>query len=221
MRPPFRTIVPGAFLLCALAASAALAQSSVQGVPNAVQGFSVNRDQPIQIEATTLEVREKDSVATFTGNVHVIQGDTHLRSKMLKVFYDQEAGKQGGAAGSRTAKAATPGPGGQQQIRRLEATGTVHVTQKDQIATGDSGIFDTSTNSVTLKGNVVVTQGPNTLRGDRLIVNLQTGVSRMESDTGRVQGVFQSGAPGNSPQLGPAIPGRELPKANPPRARLN
>jgi lipopolysaccharide export system protein LptA len=35
------------------------AQSAAQGVPNAVQGFSQNRDQPIQIEAATLEMRDK------------------------------------------------------------------------------------------------------------------------------------------------------------------
>jgi lipopolysaccharide export system protein LptA len=219
MMPALRTLVLGSSLLCALASSAALAQSTVQGVPNAVQGFSVNRDQPIQIESTSLEVRDKESLATFTGNVHVIQGDTHLRSKTLKVFYEQES-KQGGASSTKPAKAATPGPGGQQQIKRLEAGGTVVVTQKDQTATGDAGIFDTSTNSVTLRGNVVIKQGQNVLQGDRLIVDLQTGVSRMESDSGRVRGLFNSG-PGSTPlQGGPPIPGREPAKPAPPRPRV-
>jgi lipopolysaccharide export system protein LptA len=214
----------GGALLCALVGSTALAQSSVQGVPNAVQGFSVNRDQPIQIEATTLEVRDKESIATFSGNVHVIQGDTHMRSKTLKVFYDQQGGKQTGP--SRPAPAATPGPGGQQQIQKLEAGGGVVVIQKDQKASGDAGIFDTKSNQVTLKGNVVITQGQNTLRGDRLIVNLQTGVSRMESDTGRVQGVFSSGPPGANPAATPGAhplqqPAREMPRPGLPRTRLN
>jgi lipopolysaccharide export system protein LptA len=37
----------------------------------------------VQIEAASLEVRDKDKVATFSGNVHVIQGDTDLRTKKL------------------------------------------------------------------------------------------------------------------------------------------
>ena len=49
------------------------AQSAAQGVPNAVQGFSQNRDQPIQIEAATLEMRDKKKEATFSGNVKVVQ----------------------------------------------------------------------------------------------------------------------------------------------------
>jgi lipopolysaccharide export system protein LptA len=194
---------------------AAFAQSTVQGVPNAMQGFSVNREQPIQIEATTLEVRDKESVATFSGNVHVIQGDTHLRTTRLVVFYDQEGGKQPAkpnapksANAPRSAKAATPGPAGQQSIRRLEALGGVHVTQKDQVATGDKAIFETRTNSVTLDGNVTLTQGPNVLQGDRLIVDLTTGVSRVVSDSGRVRATFQSASPPPVPQT----PGRDAPR---------
>jgi lipopolysaccharide export system protein LptA len=156
------------------------------GPPNALQGFSQNRGQPVQIEAATLEVRDKDKIATFSGNVHVIQGDTDLRSRTLVVFYEEEAGPRSGGI-----KAAQPGPGGSSQIKRLEANGNVIVTQKDQTATGDKGIFDMRANTVTLVGNVVISQGQNVLRGERLVVDLTTGVSRVEG--GRVQGLFQRG----------------------------
>ena len=79
------------------------------------------------------------------------------------------------------------------------------VTQKDQVVTGETAVFDTKTNLVTMvggAGGVILTQGKNVLRGDRLIVDMTTGVSRVESDSGRVQGLFQS-----SGQGGPAIPG--------------
>ena len=57
--------------------------------------------------------------------------------------------------------AAKPGPAGQGKIRRLEARGNVVVTQKEQTATGDTGIFDMAENTVTLNGNVIVSQGTN------------------------------------------------------------
>ena len=76
------------------------------------------------------------------------------------------------------------------------------VTQKDQVVTGETAVFDTKTNLVTMLGGVVLTQGKNVLRGDRLMVDMTTGVSRVESDCGRVQGLFQS-----SGQGGPVIPG--------------
>jgi lipopolysaccharide export system protein LptA len=98
--------------------------------------------------------------------------------------------------------AATPGLGGQQKIKRLEARGGVVVTQKGETASGDTGIFDMTTNTVTLTGNVVMTQGKNVLRGDRLVVDLTSGVSRVEagkSGHGRVEGLFQPG--GVTPDL--------------------
>ena len=195
--------------------SEAGAQSAAQGVPNAVQGFSQNRDQPIQIEAATLEMRDKKKEATFSGNVKVVQGDT-MTSKILVVFYDSATVPASApAANSRRAvksappiQSATPGPGGSSSIRRLEAKGGVVVTQKDQVVTGQTAVFDTKTNLITMLGGVVLTQCKNVVRRDRLLVDMTTGVSRVESDSGKVQAlVNQSGQDCGSPSPGPAIPG--------------
>ena len=173
------------------------AQTAPQGPPNALQGFSQNRDQPVHIEAATLEVRDKQKQATFSGDVRVKQGDTGLRCKSLVVFYEQDSET---ADQSKTLQAATPGPGGEQRIKRLEARGGVIVTQKEQTATGDLGIFDMKSNTVTLTGNpVVMTQGQNVLRGEKLVVDLTSGTSRVESNKGsqgRVQGLFLPGSNG-------------------------
>jgi lipopolysaccharide export system protein LptA len=206
-----RGINAGLIALAAMAASDAGAQSAVKGVPNAMQGFSQNRDQPIQIEAASLEMRDKKKEATFAGNVKVVQGDTTMTSKSLVVFYDQATASAPAAASVKGAKSApiqsaTLGPGGSSSIRRLEAKGSVVVVQKDQIVTGETAIFDTKANQVTMQGGVVLTQGQNVLRGDRLVVDMTTGVSRIESDTGRVQGLFQSSGQGGPPAI-PGMPG--------------
>lgn len=187
-----RSCFPILLAVILFAPGVAAAQSS--GPPNALQGFSQNRDQPVHIEAASLEVRDKDKVATFSGNVRVQQGDTGMRSKSLLVFYEQGddgAGKSKASNKTPALQAATPGPGGQQRIKRLEARGGVVVTQKDQTATGDLGIFDMKTNTVTLTGNVTMTQGKNVLRGEKLVVDLTSGVSRVEAGKNRpVQGLF-------------------------------
>jgi lipopolysaccharide export system protein LptA len=209
-----------AFALALIAGGKAVAQSTAQGVPNAMQGFSQNRDQPIQIEAATLEMRDKKKEATFSGNVKVVQGDTTMTSKILVVFYESATAPAAAPAGNAKAapkaapiQSATPGPGGSSSIRRLEAKGNVVVTQKDQVVTGETAVFDTKTNLVTMvggAGGVILTQGKNVLRGDRLVVDMTTGVSRVESDSGKVQGMFQS-----SGQGGPAIPGAAPPTPTP------
>jgi lipopolysaccharide export system protein LptA len=221
-----------AFVIVFGASFAANAQSSANNVPNAMQGFAQNRDQPIQIEAASLAMRDKKKEATFSGNVKVVQGDTTMTSKTLVVFYESSGQGQGQAQGqgqgqqtpppakgSKTAAAApgapmqsaTPGPGGSSSIKRLEAHGNVVVTQKDQVVTGETAIFDTKTNLITMVGGVVLTQCKNVLRGDRLFVDMTTGVSRVESDSGKVQGLFINsggegggGCAGQAPGQGPS-----------------
>ena len=211
--------------LCAVALALAVvppggarAQNAMQGVPNAMQGFSQNRDKPIQIEAAQLEVRDKKKEAAFSGNVKVVQGDTTMSSKSLVVFYDQGTPEpeplQPRQKAAKTApgtpmQSATPGPGGSSSIKRLEARGSVVVKQKDQVVTGDLAVFDTRANMITMSGGVVLTQCKNVLRGDRLMVDMTTGVSRVESDSGRVQALFiqgSEGCGGSAPGQGAAPP---------------
>lgn len=223
-----RIASPGALLAASLLAASfagfgaapLAAQSRSSGPANAMQGFSTNKDKPIHIEAQRLEVRDKDKVATFSGDVQVVQGDTEMRCKTLVVFYEPDKN----APGATAAPAASAGSGasGEQKIKRLEARGGVVVTQADQIATGDSALFEMASNTVTLNGNVVVTQGQNVLRGERLVVDLNTGVSKVFSGKGgdgRVQGLFLPGNNGGSmPQLNPLQrPKQPEPRHAPPR----
>jgi lipopolysaccharide export system protein LptA len=217
-----RSLAAAAVALALIASNGARAQSAVSGVPNAMQGFSQNRDQPIQIEAASLEMRDKKKEATFSGNVKVVQGDTTMTAKSLVVFYDSGPAAAPAPANAKAAKtaplpAASPGPGGSSSIRKLEAKGSVVVTQKDQVVTGESAIFDTRANLITMAGGVVLTQCKNVLRGDRLLVDMTTGVSRVESDSGRVQGLFDqsagkdcgSNAGGAKPGIPSLIPGKK------------
>jgi lipopolysaccharide export system protein LptA len=186
--------------------SAAAPTTAASGPPNALQGFSQNRDKPIQIDAARLEVHDKDKIATFFGDakadVKVVQGDVTMRSQVLIVFYDQDNPNPGAG---KSAKAAAPGPGGSSQIKRLVAKGKVIVTQKDQTVTGDNGVFDMKSNTVTMSGGVVMTQNDNVLRGDKLVVDMSTGVSRVETPGGRVNALIKNN--NSSSGSGAATPG--------------
>jgi lipopolysaccharide export system protein LptA len=197
-------IAAAAALLALLGAAPGFAQKgpAPSGPPNALQGFSQNRDQPVKIQSDSLTVRDKEKIATFTGNVHVTQGDTEMRSKNLVVYY-VDASSPSGAPPNALKAAPVANQGGEQQIRRIEANGGVLVTQKDQNAAGDNGTFDMQSNTVTLNGNVVVTRGKDVMRGQRLTVDLNTGVSKMDkTDGGQVEGLFQP-----APRNEPAFPG--------------
>jgi lipopolysaccharide export system protein LptA len=226
-------------------ASGAPATTAPSGPPNALQGFSQNRDKPLKITSASLEVRDKEKIATFAGDVHLVQGDTTLRSKTLVVFYDDDAKSDAKSDASKSdaqKPAKPPAAAGadaapiSQQIRRVEAKGGVLVTQKDQTATGESGIFDMQANTVTLLGNVVISQGQNVVRGDRLTVDLNSGVSRVECGKTqgqcRVQALIQPNSmkgekdkPGSEPATGtvreaPRDAPREAPRPRSPTSGL-
>jgi lipopolysaccharide transport protein LptA len=195
-------------------AGAALHEQQSNAPPNALQGFSQNRGKPIKITSATLEVRDKEKMATFSGDVHVVQGDTTTRSQTLVVFYEEDAPANTGTASGQAADQQN------QQIKRVEAKGNVIVMQKDQTATGESGIFDMKSNTVTLVGNVVVSQGANVVKGDTLTADMTTGVSRIACGTAqekcRVQSSFQPGAikPEARGQEAAKTPGREAPRSS-------
>src|SRR5580704_7099822 len=189
--------------LCAVAAALAAATPANAQAPHpaaaspfaGMQGQST--DQPVQIEAATLEVRDKNKTATFSGNVQVVQGDTTMKCQNLIVFYGQEVGLSGNSApaASTATTTSTPGmPQGAQNIRRIEARGGVTVLTKDQNVKGDTGIYDLETKTITLSGNVVVSQGQNVIHGEKVVVDTVTGSAKVES--GSSNGGAGAGAPG-------------------------
>jgi lipopolysaccharide export system protein LptA len=119
-------------------------------------GGSQDKDQPVQIEAASLQVSDKAKMATFSGDVQVVQGDTTMKCRKLIVFYGQEVGIGQADAPAPDTKPAPAGPKGAQRIRRIEARGGVTIITKDQNASGDLVVYDLIANTITLTGNVVV-----------------------------------------------------------------
>ena len=175
-----RTIA--AVLALALVTAGAAHATGEGAMSEAFKGFGSNGKDPIQIEADSLEVLDKDRNAVFTGNVNVRQKDTVLKTQRLKVFYEGKA-----AEGLSQASG-----GSSQQIRRFEAEGRVLINQKDQTVTGDHGWFDMRSQTAQINGTVVLTQGKNVARGDRLSIDLRSGQYKLEnSGPGRVQLILE------------------------------
>ena len=187
-----------AFALLGAAVARPLAQEQSGG---AMQGIALNRDQPVKIVAESLEVRDKIRQATFMGDVKLTQGDTTLKCNTLVVFYEDSAstGSKGGAQAQKSGSGAS-----NQQIKRAEAKGNVFVTQKDQTASGDNGVYDAKSNTITMTGNVVVTQSGNVMRGERMEVNLATGITKVFASKGKQ--IEMMTQPGAKDAAAPAVP---------------
>lgn len=152
--------------------------------PPAAFGQSLDHDSglPIEITADSLEVEQEQQVATFAGNVDAVQGDLVLSADRLLVHYEGKSSAVGLATGAGSA------------IRRIDAEGHVILASPEETAEGAFGTYDVPAKLVTLEGSVVLTRGDNVIRGERLVLDLVSGTSRMIGTTATV-GVEDTGAP--------------------------
>lgn len=143
-------------------------------------GTKQDRLQPIEIEADNLEIQQDKQVAIFAGNVSAVQGALRLQAQTLRVHY--LTGKNRASEG--------------QSIAQIDAIGQVVFLSENETAQGDEGVYDVTAGIITLTGDVVLTRGESVIRGRRVVLNLETGLSTVESGEeraaggGRVRGLF-------------------------------
>lgn len=168
------------------ASVAAPAAAPAQAAPATPQS-----ELPVEVNADSLEVLQQEQKAIFRGNVIAIQGDMRLQSDTMIVHYrkkdEQPAAKPAPAAPGVPAET-------QNTIQRIEAEGHVVLSTPKESATGDKGLYEVEKRELYLDNNVVLTQDQSVLKGAHLVYNLDTGRSRLESQTGtsdaRVRGLF-------------------------------
>lgn len=168
-----------------LAAPLVAAPIPVGGVAHA-QSLGPGSDGPMDITADELEVQNKACISVWKGKAEALQGQARLRADIIRAFLQPKAG-----AGSAT------GTGACGDVIRIEAEGSVYyVTSKEQRVRGDNGVYEASSETVTLTGDVVAVQGQNVLRGTKMVFNTKTGEGRMVGNStgvnakSRPRGVF-------------------------------
>lgn len=146
------------------------------------QQLGTKRDRllPIEIEADNLEIQQDKQLAIFAGNVSAVQGALRFKAETLRVHY--LSGENKGAEG--------------QSISQIDAIGQVYFSSERETAQGDEGVYDVTAGIITLTGDVVLTRGESVIRGRKIVMNLETGLSTVESGDdgtpggGRVRGLF-------------------------------
>ena len=166
--------------------------------PAPLGGLGANSKEPIKIDADRLDVFDREGRAVFTGNVVAVQGDSTIRCSIMTVFYEQNRAP---GAGRRPAAPAQPAPGSDDNsIKKIDCQGPVTVVSKTQTATGDNAVYDKAGNKVVITGNVALADGPNVMRGERIVYDLDTGVANVDPKAGeRVKALIM---PGSGPRTG-------------------
>ncbi|MBL9074453.1 LptA/OstA family protein [Tabrizicola sp.] len=150
-------------LTLALAAASAEAQQKI-----AFGDLNQDTSLPVQVQADQLAVNNADGSAVFSGNVVVTQGEMKLAAGEVKVSYGPD----------------------QKNIQELVASGGVVVTNLGDAAEAREALYTIDSGVIVLSGDVLLTQGPSAMAGQKLTINLKDGTGVME---GRVTTTFVPG----------------------------
>lgn len=139
----------------------------------AFAGLRSDSNSPIFIEARSLDIFEQRQKAIFQGDVNVKRGDNFIKSQIMELEY---------ASGGPLGAAQANGQGG--QLKQIFAKNNVFISTPDnQAISGDEARFYLLKDTAIIRGNVVLTQGENVLKGDRLDIDLKTGEFQLKNDT--------------------------------------
>ena len=144
------------------------ASVSAQGANIALGTGAFDAGLPVEVTADEFSVDQSTGKAEFKGNVLVVQGTVRMSAGTVTIEYAQ----------------GDDAPNG---IARLLASGGVTFVTASDAAEAKDAVYSVADGTVTMSGEVLLTQGQSAIAGDRLVVNLASGNGRME---GRVRTVF-------------------------------
>lgn len=130
-----------------------------------------NSNAPVNYAADRIELQDRNNRVLLAGNVDVTQENLRVQAQRVTVNYtDTDA----------------------LRIQRMIASGGVRVTRGNETARGDVAVYDFNQRIITMAGNVDLQRAGDTLKGQRVVINLATGVSSVDGrgGSGRVSGTF-------------------------------
>ena len=148
-------------LIATLLSSPALAQQLTFG------GVEQDPDAPIEVVSEQLDVNQTDGSAVFTGDVVVVQGLLQLSAQRVEVYYTEGGG----------------------EVETMIATVDVVLINGTEAAEAERADYAVKDGVVVMTGNVLVTQGPSAVAGDRMTVQIDTGKAKIE---GRVRTLLKN-----------------------------
>ncbi len=172
-------------------------------------------NQPIEIDADTLDVDDRKKTAVFRGRVKAVQGDYVINTEELVATYQGDGGLALGTPPSpaaaakdgqaKTSPPKTSPPKTGAQLKEVIAPRRVEIVSKDgQRARGNSAVFDTKANTARLTGDVILSHGTSVTQGNCALLDMTTGLMRIIDACG----FSSSGTSAKPGAAGPLTKGR-------------
>jgi len=126
-------------------------------LPLQVFALSGDAQQPIHVEADSLEIRDKDNISIYTGNVRLSQGSQEFRGERLVLNFSQ-----------------------QKELVLMTMTGTpatfrqIDDQQREMHGQADQMEYRASESTLLLLGNAKFTHVGNTIESNIIRINTET-----------------------------------------------
>jgi lipopolysaccharide export system protein LptA len=119
--------------------------------------LAVGSTSGVGIAADTQQLSPADCKTALRGQVEITQDQTRLRANSADIY------------GTKKGKACMTG-----DIDHIEATGDVFYVTLDQKVRGDKAVYEASSKTITVTGNVVVSSAEGVAQTNRLVMNTET-----------------------------------------------
>ena len=152
------------------------AQGLLWGQDNRSKWLKDGGNKPIEIVSDRLDAYKEKDLVQFSGNVVATQGERVIKSDTLMLYFAKKADGKPPAGGLE------PKAG---DIDRIVAKGSVQITEKNRVVTGEEAVFYNADQRIIVTGNPVMREGNNVISGDRVVVLLNENRGVVEGTTGK------------------------------------
>jgi lipopolysaccharide export system protein LptA len=132
---------------------------------------------PIYVDSESSEARELERTILLQGNVDIQQGTARLRADRVTIqFAPRAAGSSGSGAVS-----------GFGEVQTLTADGNVFYITPDLKAKGDKGVYNRSSDTITITGKVALLRDKDVAEGQTLTYVVGKRITTLDGGSGRTR----------------------------------
>ena len=146
---------------------------NIQLLANELMSFDTNIDAPLKVDADKMYIDKIALEGGFSGSVVINQGPLNFKADQMKFIFTNDASLP--------------------LITSLFAFNGVVISNQDMTATGNNASYSVNNNEIILLGNVTVENNFTTLKGNKLLIDLESGAINFIADdnqNNRVKGVL-------------------------------